>query len=185
MRIRSCYWSVAVLLLVAVTIPCTVGATEAGTPAFKRSKVQQNFALTVTDGLLSLKARDASLRAIVKEIGARLNIEVVARVPEEETVTKEFSNLPLEEALKRLSTDYVYLRDAQREEGAITKLFILPKGEPGEPMQSAGQATEPVAKEPLVHAERKAKYRSADKDEQRPQPFQFEFDPSQFVPQDK
>ena len=44
------------------------------------------FVLTVEDGLLSLRAQEASLKAIVEALGRQLNIEVVARISPEEHV---------------------------------------------------------------------------------------------------
>ena len=44
------------------------------------------FVLTVEDGLLSLRAQEASLRAIVEALGRQLDIEVVARISPEEHV---------------------------------------------------------------------------------------------------
>jgi hypothetical protein len=52
------------------------------------------FVLTVHEQRLSLRAREASLTAILAQIGRELGIDVVAHIPEDETVTVGFDELP-------------------------------------------------------------------------------------------
>jgi hypothetical protein len=86
-----------------------------------------DFVLTVKDNLISLKAKDASLKDILEEIGRRMKIDVVATIPEKEKLTAEFEKLPLEQAVQRLSTNYSYQIDSEKSGKPITKLIVLDK----------------------------------------------------------
>jgi type II secretory pathway component GspD/PulD (secretin) len=81
-----------------------------GKPAAKA-----DFVLTVKANLISLKAKDASLKEVLKEMGHRLKIEVVAEIPDAKTITAEFENLSPEEAVNRLSTIILMSWIQQRE----------------------------------------------------------------------
>jgi hypothetical protein len=59
------------------------------------------FILTIQDGLLSLTAQQSSLKAIIEALGRQLNIEVVAEIGPEKSVTLEFERLSLEGAIQR------------------------------------------------------------------------------------
>src|SRR6266436_5032712 len=74
-----------------------------GKPATKA-----DFVLTVKDNLISLKAKDASLKEVLEEIGGKMNIEVIAGIPDTKKITAEFENLSIEEAVNRLSTNYSF-----------------------------------------------------------------------------
>ena len=143
-----------------------------------------NFVLTVEANRLSLEAQDASLRAILEEIGRKMQIEVLGEIPAQETITAKFRNLPLEQALHRLSSNFGY--QMKSEEGAqeISKIFILPKGTgPANAistMEEVGPGKEIVTSnsDHVIQAGR-AKENEADQEKPtRPAPFKFEFDPS-------
>ena len=91
-----------------------------------KSTRQAPFTLTIEDNLISLTARDASIKAILEEIGRRMNIAVVAAIPPEETITTEFNELPLKEALKKLSQNHAYVTDSAKDTGKITKIMVTP-----------------------------------------------------------
>jgi hypothetical protein len=121
-----------------------------------KSEIPSNYVLAIEDGLITLNAKDASLKDIFKELGKRMDIEVKAMVPEEEKITIAFDRLSLEDAIKRLSINYVYLIDSNREEGKITKIVVLPE------------------------EEGKGKIVSGKVKKSREEPFKFEFDPSKY-----
>ena len=87
-----------------------------------------NFVLTVEANRLSLDAQDASLRAILEEIGRKMHLEILGEIPAQETITVEFRNLPLEQALHRLSSNFGYQMKSEKDSQKISKIFILPKG---------------------------------------------------------
>jgi hypothetical protein len=112
-----------------------------------------------------------------------MRIEVIANIPDGEKITMEFERLSLEDAIKRLSRNYVY--EKKSEEGKITKIMLLPKGE--------GTALSiPVIKEPEVikgqkvvrpesalrEKSKQPKPEEAEKEKSpHPEPFKFEFKP--------
>jgi type II secretory pathway component GspD/PulD (secretin) len=117
-----------------------------------------NFVLTVQDSLLSLRAQDASLKAILEAIGRELGMGVVAHISAHDKITVQFDQLTLTDALQRLHTNYAYVMEGQK----VVKLIVLPPGparlrqpESRRPAETSGKAT------------------------LQPAPFQFEFDPSQ------
>jgi hypothetical protein len=118
-----------------------------------------DFALSTDEGTLSLNATHASLKAILEQIGELLNIQVDAQVADDETVTDEFQDLPVGEALRRIAPNYAIITGQDDEE--ITKIVIMPKGEPADVTAETQQ--KPVS-------DRKARGGS--------EPFKFEFDPS-------
>jgi len=86
------------------------------------------FQLTTTpDQLISLRANQASLQAIVEQIARELKIEIQANIADDEKVTEEFNNIPLERALKLLSHNYITV--TERKSGKIAKIFFLPQGQ--------------------------------------------------------
>ena len=99
------------------------------------SESQGDYVLMVKEDLVSLKAKDASFKEILEEIGRRMNIEVVANIPKEEKITIEFDMMPLGEAIKRFRTSYAYVAKSEKEKGKITKLVVAPKG-PGKGLSS-------------------------------------------------
>jgi hypothetical protein len=143
-------------------------ATLWGGQASNERSSPQAFVLTVHEQRLSLRAREASLTAILTQIGRELGIDVVAHLPEDETITVAFDDLPVVEALKKLSTNYAYVVDTAKADNRITKIVIFSKGEtaprPSASLPPDAQSTESSA---------------------RPAPFRFEFDPSQGRPQGK
>ncbi len=115
------------------------------TPAFR-------LELSVRDGLVYLKAHDASLKAVIEKIGEQFNIPVVADLSVEERLSDEFEGLTLEQALKRLTDRYATFQTDKG--GEITRIVVFPKGEEA---QKRVIETTPS---------------------RRPEPFKFEFDPT-------
>jgi hypothetical protein len=77
---------------------------------------------------ISLKAKDASLKEILEEIGRRMKIEVIANIPREQKITTELDMMYLEDALKRFKTNYAYITKTGKQKGNITKIVVVPKG---------------------------------------------------------
>lgn len=142
-----------------------------------------DFILTIEEGLISLNAKDASLKEIVEEIGRRMEIEVVANIPDEEKITMEFEKLSLEDAIERLARNYVY--EKKSEEGKITKIVLLPKGEGTVPSTPTTKKSGVEEGKSMVKPEIRTKEKSpqpeteeVDKEKStRPEPFMFEFNP--------
>src|ERR1700757_1116825 len=84
----------------------------------------KDFVLTVKDNLISLDAKNASLKEIVEEIGRQMKVDVVANIPEEKKVTTKFDKLSLEGAIKKLReyADIIYLKGSGKDQKKITKI---------------------------------------------------------------
>src|SRR5262245_57882964 len=81
---------------------------EASRKAPGQSERNARFVLTVDESLVSLQATDASIKEVIEEIGRRMNIEVIARLPAEERMTLVFDRLPIAEAVKRFGRHVNY-----------------------------------------------------------------------------
>ena len=162
---------IIILLLLLLIIPVYLFGGTVEKKSKAESKRKADFVLTVKDDLISLSAKDASLKEIVEEIGRRMKIETAARISKKDKITVKFDNLSLEDAVKRLDINYVYLFDSKKGGEKIVGITFLPK--------ETGTAVSPAEKEKqLVKPERKDK-------SSRPEPFKFEFDPSASVEKEK
>jgi hypothetical protein len=117
-----------IILLPLLMIPTILFGGEADKKPERNSESQADYILMVKERLISLKAKDASLKEILEEIGRRLNIEVVANILKEEKITIEFDKLYLGDALKRFKTSYAYITESEKKKGKIIKITVVPKG---------------------------------------------------------
>jgi len=159
--IEKLFW-VSILLLPLLIIPDTLFGGEADKKSEVDSKSKADFVLTIKDSLISLTAKDASLKEIVEEIGRRMKIEVVADISEEEKITIRFDKLSLEDAIKR-----------------------LPEGKGTALSRPTTKEFEVKGEKRLVKSESSAGKEAAREKSPRPEPFKFEFDPSEFVKEEK
>jgi hypothetical protein len=99
----------------------TNAQTVAGT-----SGPQPGFSLTVQDELISLKAQDAPLAAMIEEIGRRMDIQVEVEIPETATANFAFERLPLHEVLKRFGryVNYGYVERWEQGELRISTITV-------------------------------------------------------------
>ena len=165
---------VSILLLSLLITPNSLFGEEADKKSEAQAKSRADFVLTIKEDLISLSAKDASLKEIVEDMGRRMKIEVVAAISEEEKITIRFDKLSLEDAIKRLRTSYAYVWNSEKEGGKITKIVLLPEGK--------GTAVSTIKEEKkLVKSESRAKKEVASEKSPRPEPFKFEFDPSEFM----
>jgi hypothetical protein len=147
--------SILLVGLLATDAQILGGETEnnpKGKPAAKT-----DFVLTVKDNLLSLKAKDASLKEVLEEIGRRMKVDVVAGIPDTKKITAEFENLSLEEAVSRLSTNYSYVMDSTKGKRKITKIIVLEKGKEAVLSAPATQQSKIKKEEKPVEPESKAR----------------------------
>lgn len=106
--------------------------------------------VAVTGELVSVKAQEASVEAVVHEIARQCGFEIITFGPLEGRVTLEFDRLPLSEALRRILHDASFALD--HSQGLIgtgarglsskcaRKLWVLSQpSAPGQPVQIAVQ----------------------------------------------
>jgi len=178
--IEKLFW-VSILLLLLLIIPASLFGKEADKKYEAQAKSKSDFVLTIKDSLISLTAKDASLKKIAEEIGRRMKFEVVADISEEEKITIRFDKLSLEDAIKRLRTSYAYVWNSEKEGGKITKIVLLPEGKGTVPSMPTIKESEVKGEKRLVKSESSAGKKIASEKSPRSEPFKFEFDPSEFV----
>jgi type II secretory pathway component GspD/PulD (secretin) len=127
------------------------------------------YELSVKDNLVSLHAEDAFLKKILVDIGQRMNIEVFARIPAEDKITMRFSNLTLEETLKKFRTNYGIVTDSKDNGGNIKRIVVVPEGQQAHLFLNDVEKVEPKNQKGI-----------AEEMPSKPEPFKFEFDPSKY-----
>lgn len=168
-----------ILVLSLLMISYPVEGEERSDGPDKESMSKRSYSLTIEENVISLSATNASLKEIVEEIGHRMKIEVVTHIRNDETISIKFDDLPIEESIRRLSTNHVYLIDSEREKGRIAKIVILPKGQG---KVSSGRIKEQTRRDTYSQAtsQKKTSGKSSES-----VPFKFEFDPSKFLKEKK
>ena len=173
---------ISFLLLIVFVGPSTMSGEEATREA--------DFVLTIRNDLISLSAKDASIKQIMEEIGQEMNVEVEALIPEDDRITIEFQALSLEDALKKLSSNYyLHYSKAENDKDKISKIVLLPEGEGKEQsaMPHTGGADVRVVgtqkapgnteREQVKEADQEKASKKPKEKETTPKPFKFEFNP--------
>lgn len=143
----------------------TPSTAESVSLAKAKPQMSQDFIVSTNDGLVSVKATEASLKDITEGIGQALGMNVTPQIGDQEKVTVEFHKLSLAEALKRLNGNYAYTADG--DDGKFVKLFVFSKGKSARASHGVVEASECGVERPASSAES----------------FTFEFNPAEFVEQ--
>jgi hypothetical protein len=156
-------------ILVVLLLPSLLWAGEASSTTAPSTRMGA-FLLTVDGPLVSLRAQEASLRAILKELGRRLGIEVTANISWEQTLTLAFDRLTVADALERFRAyvNIVSITDSTEAQAKIRRIIAMPI-ESGEGTGKPG---------PRWRADA-PRYDAVSPTSPRPAPFHFEFDPVQ------
>ncbi len=162
---------IIILLVSLLLIPTILFGKGVDEKTNGDSKGKANFDLRIKDDLIFLNAIDASLKEIMEEIGSKMVIDVVGNIPEKEKISVEFDRLSLKDALEKLSASYGYVMDAEKGEKKITKIIILPKGKEASSLRITARDSQ------IQEGE--------GKESRRPEPFKFEFDPSEYMEEGK
>ena len=64
---------------------------------------EASFQLSISNGLVSLQAREADLSRILEEISRKTGVEIVMGAPTHRNISASFHNLPLDAALERIT----------------------------------------------------------------------------------
>lgn len=175
---------VGILLFLLATSASLFGE-ESGKGFKEDSKSKSNFVVIIKDNFISLNAKDASLREIMKEIGSRMKIEVAATIAETEKITMKFDSLSIDDAIKKFR-DYaniLYIKDSDKKEAKITKMVVVPKKKGillAKPITKGSEIKKreaPVKSETMMKEETVKE--KTTKNSKRPKPFEFDFDPSE------
>jgi hypothetical protein len=124
--------------------------------------------LTTQGDRLSLRAVEVPLQEVIERIGQALHIPVAGSIGTAERVSIEFQDLPLNEALQRLSPNHALLLDEAG--GRVTRILLF----------APGQAAPAQLPRPPAQTGETGR---AELDE-RSRPFEFTFDPSKYWPGD-
>jgi len=95
---------------------------------------ESSFVIRVKDNLLSVKVKAVPLKNVLTEIANQTCIKVTLYVPTEEPLSVEFSDVPLDKGLKRLTRDYssVFLYGSQKgHEPEIKEVIIYARTDSG------------------------------------------------------
>lgn len=166
---RAAGWVLLVGFLGMVWLPPWLWAAEADVGTAPRLPAGA-FRLTVDGPLLSLQAHEASLRAVLEALGRQLDIEVVAHLSYDLTLTLAFDRLSLADALDRCRAyaNIISVHDPSTTPATMRRMLVIPiqtddpTGTPAH--RSHTETSQPDARPPTVpHAA----------------PFRFDFDPGQ------
>jgi type II secretory pathway component GspD/PulD (secretin) len=133
------------------------------------------YRLMVTERAVSLEAQEASIAAIVADISRRTGIPIVIYPGVDERITIHLTQVALAEALKRLAPN-VAIVPAQGMDAPphrIAKVYVFAKGQ----ARTTVVDTRPPQREGATSPQAE----TANNAVARPTPFQFTFDPSQYM----
>lgn len=119
-------------------------------------------------------------KEVLEEIGRRMSIEVFAPLPEQEKITTEFEKLSLEEAIERLVRNYPHLVVSQEADRRITRIIALQKSGDTVPSKPVTKGPEIKKEERSVKPETRMREEAVSQESPPPEPFRFQFDPSQY-----
>ena len=167
--LKRCITLIELITLILI-IPSTLFGVES-TKKSQNSNNKSNFTIAVKNNLITLNAKDASLKDIVEEIGSKMKIDVITNIPDDKRVSIKFDTLSLKDAIERLRAyaDIVYFRDSENKK--ITKMMVFSKRK-GEELSKPAKGEGPVKTQ--------SKKEESLKGAPQPEPFQFEFDPSKY-----
>jgi len=107
----------------------------------------RNDLIRLKNDRLTVNVKDAAFEKVLKEIGEQARIKIVCDGTIDRTLSENFSDLPLEKGLKRLTRDlncvFIYEPKASDDgEDKIIEIVIIPDSSPGQvgPSKPAGTA---------------------------------------------
>jgi hypothetical protein len=122
------FYEFIIIFLFFLMIPTILWGEQSDKRSELNSENPSQYILKVKGDHISLKAKNASLKDVLEEIGLRMNIDVVAKIPREDKITIELDMMYLGDAIKKFKTNYAYISKSKQETGKITKIVVVPKG---------------------------------------------------------
>ena len=166
---RNLVWYFLLTLLLHLTPPAVLSGSEPNKINNEEFGEKVNYELSIRNNLITLNAENAFLKKILEDIGQRMNIEVFARIPAEDKITIRFTNLTLEEALKKFKTNYALVTDSKDKKVNIKRIVVVPEGQQANLYLKDVKIVEPKGKKGI-----------AEEKTSKTEPFKFEFDPSKY-----
>jgi hypothetical protein len=121
--------SFTIISLSFLIIPTILPGMEADKNPKENSESYGGYDLVIKGNDISLKAKGASLKNILEEIGRRMKIEVFVNIPQEVKITIALDMMYLGDALKKFKKNYAYITESDKDEGKIIKIVVVPKGD--------------------------------------------------------
>ena len=166
---RSLVWYFVLALLLHLTLPAVLSGSESNQINNDIFEKKVKYELSIKDNLITLNAEDAFLKKILEDIGQKMNIEVFTRIPAEDKITIQFTNLPLEGVLKKFKTNYALVTDSKDKNGNIKRIVVVPEGQQANLYLKDVKKVEPTGKKGITEEKTS-----------KTEPFKFEFDPSKY-----
>jgi len=169
--------------LAKLILPIAFFAQSAGVslsaeqPKKTETRPTESFQVNVTGDHLSLKADDAPLAQIFREIARQSGIAIDSNIGPEEKITTRLERVPLEDGIRQLAKNvsFTYTQAANSKTRRIARVVVL-----SEAKRPATQIKTPPQFEKVN--ETASKPVKQDKPSQ-PEPFKFQFDPKKAAEQ--
>ncbi len=163
------------VLVLAVLFGATAGISLAAEPS-KKTETRPTGMIQVyvsDDYHLSLRADEAPLADIFREIARQAKITIDSNIGPEEKITTRLERVPLEDGIRQLAKNVsvFYTQDARSNTRRIARVVVLSEGK-GLTGKTKGSPQSEKVNEPA------AKPAKADEPQQQPEPFKFQFDPT-------
>jgi tetratricopeptide (TPR) repeat protein len=95
----------------------------------------EHFTVSESGGFISVAAVDAPLKSVIAAVRRQVEIDVDGEVAEEDRVTANFDQLPLEQAIAKLTDRYVFVHDET--DGRLIRIVLFRQGEDAPPAPPA------------------------------------------------
>jgi subtilisin family serine protease len=116
-----------------IAIPAICYADGVQNELFKKTDLNEKkaFHLSIQKGLLSLDAKEADVRKVLEEVSEKTGVEIEIDPNIESTISMSFSDLPLEDALKKIASNKGIVFSNKKEESdfKIIKVLVLASSE--------------------------------------------------------
>lgn len=94
------------------------------------------------DGLISLRAAEATVEEVVTAVGDELGIAVSFPSPVQNRVNVDFQALKLEPALKQITSSYILVTGKKSNPPTVREIIVMPEGENSGYLPTGGNITE-------------------------------------------
>ncbi len=165
-----------VRVLVSTAFLAALAGISPGAEPSKKTETRPTgmFQVYVSDDYyLSLRADEAPLAEIFREIARQARITIDSNIGPEEKITTRLERVPLEDGIRQLAKNVsvFYTQDARSNTHRIARVVVLSEGK-ALTGQTKGSPQPEKLNEPAGKAAK------PDKPQQQPEPFKFQFDPT-------
>lgn len=125
MKFSGKFWFVFFIYLLLFFVPISALADS-------KNNKESSFAVRVKDHLLTVKVKDIPMKKVLTEIANQAQIKILFYGPAEELLSADFSDIPLDKGVKRLTarSNYAFIygpKKTKMVEPEIREIIIYPK----------------------------------------------------------